>query len=303
MAYSAEVSRTNPSCFLFLIDQSGSMDEVVDPSDVRTLDKPVTVEGQTYTQTASGRTKAQGVADAINKLLQNLVIKCAKSEGVRDYYHVGVLGYGGDNTANRVCTAFSGILVGRDLVPISEIANNPAKIDERSKKVDDGAGGLVDQKIKFPIWFEPLANGGTPMCEALRKAHDLMSSFIQQHPNSFPPIVINITDGKATDGDPNGAAESLRSLATSDGNVLLFNVHISSEKSAPVEFPDSDARLADQFARLLFNMSSILPSYMQEMARKEGISATEATRGFVFNADMVAVIRFLDIGTRPSNLR
>ena len=66
MPYSAEISRVNPSCFLFLIDQSGSMS---DP-----------FGGQ------AGRKKAEGVADAINRLLQNLVIKCAKSEGVRDYY-------------------------------------------------------------------------------------------------------------------------------------------------------------------------------------------------------------------------
>ena len=71
MPYIAEISRGNPSCFLFLIDQSGSMRDPfgVDPS----------------------KRKADGVADAINRLLQNLAIKCAKMEGVRDYYHVGVL--------------------------------------------------------------------------------------------------------------------------------------------------------------------------------------------------------------------
>ena len=31
----------------------------------------------------AGKKKADGVADAINKLLQNLVIRCAKEEGVR----------------------------------------------------------------------------------------------------------------------------------------------------------------------------------------------------------------------------
>jgi hypothetical protein len=30
---------------------------------------------------------------------------------------------------------------------------------------------------------------------------------------------------------------------------------------------------------------------------------SDGMRGFVFNADIVSVIRFLDIGTRPSNLR
>ncbi len=29
MPYSAEISRTNPTCFLFLIDQSGSMGDAV----------------------------------------------------------------------------------------------------------------------------------------------------------------------------------------------------------------------------------------------------------------------------------
>ena len=96
MAYSAEISRQNPSCFLFVIDQSGSMsDNFSNPP----------------------RPKAQGVADAINKLLQNLVIKCAKSEGIRDYYHIGVIGYGKD-----IASAFTGELEGNDIVTISEIA-------------------------------------------------------------------------------------------------------------------------------------------------------------------------------------
>jgi hypothetical protein len=85
--------------------------------------------------------------------------------------------------------------------------------------------------------------------------------------------------------------------------VLLFNIHISSKGGAPVEFADNESALPDEFSRMLFNMSSVLPAYMQAMARQEGIRASEMTRGFVFNADMVAVIRFLDIGTRPSNLR
>jgi len=88
------------------------------------------------------------VSDAINKLLQNLVIRCAKEDGIRDYFYVGVVGYGAS-----VGSAYAGSLAGKDLVPISEIANSPARIDERSKKVDDGAGGLVDRTVRFPIWY------------------------------------------------------------------------------------------------------------------------------------------------------
>ncbi len=246
----------------------------------------------------SSRRKADGVADAINRLLQNLVIKCAKEEGIRDYYHVGVIGYGA-----HVGPAFGGSLAGRELVPISEIGNMPARIEERIKKVDDGAGGLVDQPVRFPIWFDPVASGGTPMCQALGVAHHILQSWLSQHPACFPPIVINITDGEATDGDPSGPADAIRRLSSNDGEVLLFNVHLSSQRAVPIEFPDTAVGLPDQFAQLLFRMSSLLPAYMRSIAQQEGYRVSEATRGFVFNADIVAVIRFLDIGTRPSDLR
>jgi hypothetical protein len=246
----------------------------------------------------SSKQKAEGVADAVNRLLQNLVIKCAKSEGVRDYYHVGVLGYGAASGP-----AFGGPLAGRELVPISEIADNPARIEERTKKVDDGAGGLVDQTVKFPVWFDAVAQGGTPMCSALTSAKEILSTWVADHPSSFPPIVINITDGESTDGDPSGPAEELKALAGDDGNVLLFSVHLSSQRATPIEFPDSDTELPDKYAKLLYSISSLLPAYMRSVARQEGYEVSDGARGFVFNADIVSVIRFLDIGTRPSNLR
>src|SRR5205814_10347087 len=118
MPYTAELSRTNPTCFIFLIDQSSSMAE------------PFGAQPE--------KSKAQGVADGINRLIQNLVLKCAKGDGIRDYFHVGVIGYGG-----RVVWALGGKLAGQKLVPIGAIANNPLKVEQRTRKVDDGAGGLV----------------------------------------------------------------------------------------------------------------------------------------------------------------
>jgi hypothetical protein len=277
MAYQAEISRSNPSMFLFLIDQSGSMQDKFG---------------------GGGGRKDQAVADAINRLLQNLAIKCAKSEGVRDYYHVGVLGYGAN-----VGPAFGGSLAGKDLVPISTIADSPVEIEERTKKVEDGAGGLVEQKIRFPIWFKPVANGGTPMIQVLTKAQRIIEQWLSQHPDGFPPIIINITDGETTDGDPLKASEQVRALKSSDGNVLLFNVHISSIEGTKFEFPNSENELPDQYAKLLFKMSSELPEHIHTAAEQEGYRVTPQSRGFVFNADIVSVIRFLDIGTRPSNLR
>jgi hypothetical protein len=280
MPYRAEISRANPTCFLFLIDQSTSM---ADP-----------FGGQ------SGLTKADGVSDAINRLLQNLVIKCSKPEGVRDYFHVGVIGYGRD-----VAPALGGDLAGRPLSPISEVERHPLRIEERVRKVPDGAGGLVDQVTKFPVWFEPVANGRTPMCRALEMAWQVVGEFVANAPACHPPIVLNITDGEANDGDPEPVAAQVLALESSDGKALLFNAHLSSRPDRAIEFADREDGLPDEHARRLFRMSSTLPPKLREAARVEGFQVGDESRGFVFNADLVSVIRFLDIGTRVDgrNLR
>jgi hypothetical protein len=183
------------------------------------------------------------------------------------------------------------------------VADHSARIEERARKVDDGAGGLVDQTVKFPIWFDAVARDGTPMCAALQRAQQVLSAWLGAHPGCFPPVAINITDGESTDGDPASAAQEVTKLASDDGNVLLFNLHLSSQRSNPIEFPDGEESLPDEYARLLFHLSSPLPGYMRRAAQQEGFTVSDGARGFVFNADMVSVIRFLDIGTRPSNLR
>ena len=280
MPYAAEISRVNPSCFLFVIDQSGSMGDAFGGPN------------------ALGRSKAQELADAINRLLQNLVTRCAKGEEVRDYFEVGVIGYG-----QSLGPALQGPLGGRDLVSISEIAFNPVRMESRVKKVSDGAGGLVEQAFSLPVWIEAAHNGGTPMCEALRKTKSILETWAAAHIASYPPTVIHITDGESTDGDPSSIGAEIKAISTQDGGVCLLNLHHSSSQAKPISFPESDANLPDQFARLLFAMSTVLPAPIRAAAQGEGYPVTDATRGFAFNADLVEAIRFLDIGTRVTGLK
>lgn len=273
MAYSAEISRANPTCFLILVDQSYSMHDPFGGG--------------------SEETKADGVANAVNRILQELVRRNAMGLNILDRYYIGVIGYG-----KTVGSGLGGDLAGQGLVPVSEIGNKPLRIEERSKKEPDGAGGLCVTKVKFPIWFEAVARNGTPMCEALRQARETVADFVSHFPKSFPPIVINITDGEATDGDPEPAAAALREVCSEDGNVLLFNIHISEKNERPIQYPDSMEGLPDEQARRLFRMSSELPPVMRKQAEVMELPLREGTRGFVFNGDLVSVIQLLDIGTR-----
>lgn len=59
MSYTAEISRNNPTAFFFIVDQLGSMDDKM----------------------SSGRSKAEQVADVLNRTIETLIIRCTKSEG------------------------------------------------------------------------------------------------------------------------------------------------------------------------------------------------------------------------------
>lgn len=278
MPYTAEINRAKPTAFFFLIDQSGSMDDAwgVD----------------------SGKRKCDAVADAINRLLSTLVLRCAKGEDVRDYFQVGVIAYGG-----TVRSGFGGVLANRQFVPISEIADNPLRVEQRTRKEDDGAGGLLERTVRFPVWFEPNANGNTPMTAAIEETAKAVRAWCELYPLSYPPAIINISDGEPTDGSPLFAAEQLKQIRTNDGNVMLFNIHISGLSKRPTEFPDTQVGLPDEFAQRLFEMSSQLPPRLVEEARREGFAVTNNSRGFAFNADLRSLVQFLDIGTRTSELR
>jgi hypothetical protein len=278
MPYSAEISRSNPTCFVFVIDQSGSM-------------------GDAFGGEIVAR-KADFVADVMNKTLHDLVIRCTRTEEVRNYCYVSVIGYGAG-----VQPVLSGPLAGRDLVPIAELADNPARIDTRNKKVSDGAGGLVDTQVRFPIWLEPTVGGGTPMCAALGLAHGIVQKWVSEHPSAFPPTVLHLTDGESTDGDPTEIGRRIMALKSSDGEALLYTCHVSSTRSSKVEFPANDSSLPDNFATMLFSISSSLPEPFMRSAQQMGIKVVEGAKGFVFNGDAASVVQFFDIGTRPANLR
>ena len=229
----------------------------------------------------------------------NLITRCTKSEGVRDYFEIGVLGYGAQGVSN----GFSGPLGGQVLNPISALEQHPARVEDRKRKMDDGAGGIIETTIKFPVWFDPTANGGTPMREALTKAAEELVTWCDSHPDCYPPTILHVTDGESNDGDPEEIANHLRQIRTNDGEVLILNIHVSSLGNDPIRFPSSDAGLPDAYAKLLFRMSSPLPEHLVHFAQEKGHPVDIESRGFMFNAEAAELVDFFDIGTRASQLR
>jgi uncharacterized protein YegL len=284
MAYSMEISRQNKALFVFLLDQSFSMDDPLANSTNRKID---------------------ALTAAINAWLQNLSIACAKAEGFKDFFDICIIGYGTDEDQNPIIEpALIGPLAGRDIVTISEIAENPARIDIVTAFMqDEETGELLEMPQQMPIWIDPVIRGATPICSAIVKVCEIVDNWIAQHPNSFPPIIINITDGESSEGDPIPYADTLRQRETKDGNVLFFNCCVSSTAADPFLFKGNGELLPDEFAKSLFKMSSVLPESIVDKARAAGQELEPNARGMAYNADMVALIKFLDLGTRAATLR
>jgi len=274
MSYQAEISRASPTAILMVVDQSTSMSQRLN----------------------GGQSKAAFLADVLNKTLYTIIASCSKADGVRDYFHVGVIAYSGEDARN----GFQGALGEEPLHVVSRLAETPLRVETRTKKVAGPNGDVAEQSVRFPIWFEPHSRGKTAMCAGFDAAIEILQQWCAAHPSAFPPTVLHVTDGHPSDGNPEPMADRLKSLATRDGACLLFNLHVDTGDGEPLIFPNDERVIKDRFGKALFRMSSLLPPHAVEAAARKGYDVRPGARGFVYNAGIEAIADFFDIGTRPA---
>jgi hypothetical protein len=273
MPYEKQWSSTQPGCVIFLLDQSGSMDDPFGG-----------------TQVGAGKRKKDAVATVLNSFLNELIKTNTVGADVRQRADIAVLGYSGKGCQR----ALAGPLAAKSFVSLAELQADPVRIDARTRKEMDDTGNILELPVYFPIWVEAVAEGGTPMCEALRQAKQLAEQWTAAHPGNYPPVVINVTDGMATDckdAELRQAADDLMRVSTGDGQVLLCNCHVTNLSAAEVLFPTGEDQVpSDRYARLLFSISSAIP----DPARANILSATgtdlpAGSRFFIFHGDANSV--------------
>ena len=278
--YTQSITRNHRTAFILAIDGSGSMAE------------SILFRGRCMT-------KAEAVATITNDLLFELVERARRSDGVRDYYDIAVVGYSGDDEVRSLLPG------GEDLVPVSALAAQemPVHTEVIEHRLPDGSIAL--REIPAPAWIKPLSAGQTPMCEALRRVRDIAASWTSRTANaeSFPPVVFNITDGEATDCDNEelrAVCDQIKALGTVDGNVLLINIHIAAgDTERPVFFPEAhEARYTNRYASLLYDCSSEMPAVFNEAIREaKGPGAIPPFRGMSYNASAAQLVAMLNIGS------
>lgn len=279
--YTQSITRTHRTAFILLIDGSGSMTERI---------------------RFGGRemSKSEAVTGITNGLLFELIERARRSDGVRDYYDIAVLGYSGDD---EVCSLLPGE---RTLLPVTELAAMEPRMKRRTIECRQPDGGIALREVPTPVWVEAEAAGQTPMCEALRQARDLAAAWCAHpaHAESFPPTIFNITDGEATDCTDDeliAVSEQIRSLGTADGKALLINIHIAADDTPrTVFFPseEEETGLPNRYAGTLYRASSIMPAVFDEAIREaKGPGALPPFRGMSYNASVDELIAMLNIGS------
>ncbi|MBP5771297.1 MAG: DUF4433 domain-containing protein [Bacteroidaceae bacterium] len=282
--YTAQITRNTPTAFIFLIDQSVSMR------------RTTSLNGETMSL-------AEAVARIVNHQINELVLRCVKMGDTRHYYDIAVIGYG-----EKAYSGWQGELEGRDFVSPEELKNHPytkivTRKETRTRK------GLQIKEVEQVQWVSARHDGNwTHVHKAFEKAKTLLDSWLAEHHehDCYPPTIINVTDGVfngTTRDNLIQQSNELKAMFTNDGNVLLWNIHITPDHLEQILLPVSKEEVkADKYSELLYDMSSLLPErYNRPISDLRGDNTDERHVAMTTNTDMSTLIQLMDIGT-PTNI-
>lgn len=276
--YRNPITRLHPTAFIVLIDRSGSMSE------------RIVFAGEEMP-------KSRAVALAANSFIDELLYRARRENGDYDYYDLAVLGYSGDGVESLLSP--KGEFVKPSRLAVSDVRREKLT---RERRLPDGRGVIT--VTEHNMWIEPKAAGVTPMRAAMGDALALLKGWCRRRANaaSYPPTVLNITDGEASDAgddDIRALGERIRRTGTADGNTLLINIHLGRcEEELSVAFPSAPEELpAHRYARLLYDISSEMPPSYHDFVASVRPGVTGPFRGMSFNCPLSDLVAMMNIGS------
>ncbi len=266
-------SSATPGLLIILIDQSGSMMEPY----------------------ADGDSRTEFSTKVINRVINTIIKKNFFKDNPKNRCFISVIAYGYE--VNELCSGF-----------LDTLYHNPIRLENKTQKVSDGNGGLVDVSVKQPIWVEPITeNVWTNMRDGFKLAKRLVEDWISDKPECPAPVIINISDGvpyydhlpiETCITETTEVAKQIMNIHNEDGNVLIFNAEIG-DGGHKIIMPSSEEEVlsAGEPAQFLFEISSVIPDGYKDAAKKNELDIKHNSRGCIFNADAVDLIKLIDFGS------
>jgi hypothetical protein len=264
-----QFSSAHPGLIAYVIDQSGSMSE-------------------SYPE---GGTKAKFTQLAVSSAINETINANFDGETPKDRANISLIGFG--KSVQEIRTD-----------KLSEFANNPYRIESGTKKVSDGNGGLVEVAVQNPVYFEPVADGLTPLAEALGVVKQVFIRIKEKYPESPDSVAILVTDGMPRSEGVADAVEEANAIALAEEikamGGLIFGCHIGNGRNK-CEFPVTEDELPDDQAKFIYKVCSIVPESYKEAARKLELNVSENSRAMVTNADPTTFVKFINFGSSGTN--
>ena len=267
-------SSATPGLLIILIDQSGSMLSPYSGNETRTV----------------------FASKVINRVINEIIQKNFNGDKPKNRCFISVIGY--NHNVKELCSGY-----------LTDLYNNPLRIETVKKKVPDGAGGLVEQEIKMPVWIEPITqDGATNMKGAFLMAKQLVEKWIQDKPQNPAPVIINISDGIPYYEGKNPhtcmqetiqVAQEVMNLSCEDGNVLVFNAHIDNNGNQTIKCPSGKEEVKDagEGAEFLFEITSVIPEGYKDAASKNDLTIQAGAHGCIFAANEIDLINLINFGS------
>lgn len=263
-------SSATPGLLIILVDQSGSMMKPYDGEDSRT----------------------QFAAKAVNRVINTIIQKNFDGKQPKNRCFITVIGY--DAEVKKLTSGF-----------LQKLEENPLRVEEVTKKVSDGAGGLVEIKVKMPIWIEPIdKDRWTNMTGAFLMAKETVEAWMADKPENPAPVIINISDGRPyydkkeiseCEKETIEVVNEIKAIDTNDGKIQIFNAMLGDGEK--VIFPTSVDGLVSDEAKFLYEISTEIPEAYRSAAEKNELKYEAGARGAIYNADAEHLVKLIDFGS------
>ena len=239
------------------------------------------------------------VEQAVNQLLYDMALNYSTSEGtdeaaLKDRIHLRLLVYSGEDDVD-------------DPIPLPQGSSYLCASGDEGwvRNYSDLHHYPLSSPAEIPRWFEITPKGRTPMLMAFRTARSVIEQHISDYPDSFSPVVLNVSDGEPTDcGDPIdwellvSECDSIRSLGSEGNRPIICNVHLDPMgQSSPSLYP-AEPPLVGGVESGLWLASSKIPGHIAPLVPGDAHrDELNERRFFVFNSDLIHFHEFLNFST------
>jgi len=203
-------TRANPGLIVFIVDQSDQMSLCAE----------------------DGRSFAEITAESINRSILEMILRFVSGTTVKDSAWVAIITHGGECDDADIYR----------LEKINELYKNPLRVENRKKRISDGAGGFLEIDLELPIFIEPFSKGFPHMKKAFqiayelidewRKKDDKIDGYFQRDKSLDPvPLIVNLTsDDICVDDELVHIVNRIKGIELDDGNPLILNCKCTASK-------------------------------------------------------------------------